>query len=378
MLSPVVQALSGLPEIHSRVVSLCEFRGIATPMQRFAYQGVELVRVLPFRFRSTSMGTQTSSKGSSKRRAFVRQASWHVLLQRPLTQLHARRPDLVILPNDGAFPYNHIVAQLHARRIPYLLLQESIRFALPVASEKPYGSVGAQAIAAWGETSAEYFLSVGVARAAIHLTGNPRFDSILSTDWDSESVRIRNELGLGDNTLLFISNPIDDQGFCTTAEKFSVLRRFVEQIGELLERERLQLVIKLHGRESLASCNAALEGTAHRERVIVTRDAPLYALLHLSRAAIVMASTAGLEALLFGIPLGVLEIPGHGFIFDFVSSGAAMGLHWQSPLRAQVKTLVYSRPTAIATRYIERNLAVRAGSTERVVQLATGMVMQHA
>jgi len=90
----------------------------------------------------------------------------------------------------------------------------------------------------------------------------------------------------------------------------------------------------------------------------------------------VLASTAGLEALLFGLPLAVLEIPGVGFVHDYVSSGAALGLSWQRPLASQVNTLLDndSANHQTATHYIQRNLAFRQGATDHVVSLISTLV----
>jgi len=58
--------------------------------------------------------------------------------------------------------------------------------------------------------------------------------------------------------------------------------------------------------------------------VTVLDSGPIFAAIAASRAAIVLTSTVGLEALTFGLPLGVLEIPGHDFAFDYVQRGAAV------------------------------------------------------
>lgn len=89
-----------------------------------------------------------------------------------------------------------------------------------------------------------------------------------------------------------------------------------------------------------------------------------------------MASTAGLEALLFGFPLGVLEIPRAGFVFDYVSSGVAMGLAWNTPLADQVSDLLESRqrPQQVVETYVARHLAAREGAADQVVKLIRGLV----
>ncbi|NIY17465.1 MAG: hypothetical protein GWM98_22595, partial [Nitrospinaceae bacterium] len=58
-----------------------------------------------------------------------------MLLKRPLKRLFSQKPSLVVLPNDAAFPYDLIVAMLKTAGIPFVLMQEGIRFPLPGSEE---------------------------------------------------------------------------------------------------------------------------------------------------------------------------------------------------------------------------------------------------
>lgn len=378
MFLPVVEALAARPSYRCRIISLCEFRGLRSPVERFQIDGVTFEKVLPFKLRpSPSVGRQMGNADSQGARQLARKMSWHLLLGPRVRAGLKAAPDLAVLPNDAAFPYNHICDLLRVRQIPFLLVQEGIRFPLPgIANEEPYGSGGAAAIAAWGETSAEYFRHVGVRDERIHLTGNPRFDVILGTDWYSEAERIKAQWKIGTNALLFLSNPIDDQGFCTTQEKLELIRRFIVGLMPLFNDPAFHLILKLHGRESVKDVQALVAGLRLADRVTVLGVGPPYPLFVLSRAAVVMTSTAGLEALLFGLPLGVLEIPRVGFVFDYVSSGVAMGLTWDAPLADQVKALLEfrQRRQQVVEAYVVRNLATRNGATDRIVKLIMGLV----
>ena len=73
-------------------------------------------------------------------------------------------------------------------------------------------------------------------------------------------------------------------------------------------------------------------------------DAPIFAAIAAARAAIVLTSTVGLESLVFGKPVGVLEIPGHGFAFEYVAQGAATALHVDR-LGAGVEALLDHTPS---------------------------------
>jgi hypothetical protein len=379
MIQPAVEALAARPRYQCRVVSLCEFRGLVSPVEQFQrIPGVAFMRVVPFQFRpSSSTGAQMGGGGTSRARKVARALSWYALLNYPMRRAMAAKPDLVVLPNDAAFPYNLITRQLRARHIPFVLVQEGIRFPLPsVSGDEVYGRGGATAVAAWGEASADYFRQVGVAGERICLVGNPRFDGICETDWQEQGQRLKQEVELGNRNLLFLSNPIDDQGFCTSAEKMALIGRFFQEIAPLFEDNDLHLIVKLHGRESVDGFQAVVNQLPYVERVKVLNAAPLYPLFTLSQAAIILASTVGLEALLFNLPLGVLEIPGVGFVYDYVSSGAALGLGWNGSMVEQVCRLLTSpvQDRLAAEQFVQRNFATRQGATGRLVDLITGLV----
>jgi hypothetical protein len=330
-------------------------------------------QIVPFQFRpSSSTGAQMGSGGTSRTRKVSRVLSWHALLNYPIRRALAAKPDLVVLPNDAAFPYNLITRQLRERGIPFVLVQEGIRFPLPsVSGDEVYGGGGATAVAAWGEASADYFRQVGVPDARICLVGNPRFDGICETDWQEQGQRLKQELDLDDRNLLFLSNPIDDQGFCTGQEKMALIGRFFQEIASLFEDSDLHLIVKLHGRESVDDFQAVVSQLPYAERVKVLNTAPLYPLFTLSQAAIILASTVGLEALLFNLPLGVLEIPGAGFVYDYVSSGAAVGLGWNGSMAERVGRLLTSpvQDRLAAERFVQRNFATCDSATSRLVEL---------
>jgi hypothetical protein len=307
----------------------------------------------------------------------ARRVSWEALLHWRLRRLFGQGPELAALPNDAAFPYDLIVKMLNGAEIPFVLMQEGIRFPLPGSEEgDAYGLGGAVAIAAWGEGSAAYFRSRGAAAERVVPTGNPRFDDLPRMDFTGEAEDLRKKLDLRDNTLLLMSNPIDDQGFCTTQEKYELVGRFIDDIRPLFDEPDFRLVIKLHPRESVVDFRSLVNGRLSKGQIQVLGGGPLNPLFVLSRAAIVLASTVGLEALMMDVPLGVLEIPGTGFVYDYVERGAAMGLSWKRPMAEQVCELLAGDvcDKQVVKAYIEYSLTTIGEATDRVVDLITGLL----
>ena len=349
--------------VESRVISLCELRGFPTPTETIGAAGASCLRLLPPGVRRSPT---RGAPGGGESRRWARRLAWSLLLAIPIARALRSRPDLAVLPNDAAFPYDRLVGALGARSVPFVLIQEGIRFPLPAASTGPaYGSGGALAVAAWGETSARYFRSVGVADERIRPTGNPRFDDLAKPP--ARSAPVAGE----PRRLLMLTNPIDDQGFCTTAEKLALFRRFIEGLEPLLAAGRLKVQVRPHGRESATAYAREVADLPHAAAVGIEAKGSLYDLLGEADAVVVTASTAGLEALLFDRPLGVLEIPGAGFVYDYVERGAALGLSWRQPMAEQVGQLIEGGSVAATRieRYLADSLATRTDSGDRVTRL---------
>lgn len=303
------------------LVSLAELRGFVTPPG-------ELVAAIPWRVRkSPQAGADFGVDGAGAKGALRKLAQAVALAPLlPRLGLLLRGCAAIAVPNDAAYPYHELVRALAAWRKPVALLQEGIRFPLPNerASARVYGASGVAAVCAWGDGAAEHFRRVAAPATAVRVTGNPRFDALDVAAWRARGQELMQRLHLGDGPLLYLSNPIDDQGFCTTAEKMALFEQFLERSAPELVRRAVPLVVKLHPREDAAAYRAVAAGaplTVH-----VAEDEPLFAWLAVARGAVVLASTVGLEALRFGVPLGVLPLPGHGHVFEYASRGAAVAL----------------------------------------------------
>jgi hypothetical protein len=361
-----------------RLVSLCELRGLPSPADETESGGPVVQRLVTRRFRRSPSQAGGIPTPARKLRVFPQILFWHLYLARLVRRWLDSAPDLVTVPNDAAFPYGYICNQLRSRGIPFVVLQEGIRFTETVFEDSGIvgqGLSGATAIASWGETSAEFFRARGASPESIHLTGTPRFDQLQTTDWSTQAASLSKKLPHGTSTVAMLTNPIDLWGFCSRSAKMELLERFIDGLDELLEARGLRLIFKIHRQESLRDYRALVEGHRHANRMMVLPEAPLYPLLRLSDAAVILASTVGLEALLLGVPLGVLEIPGRGFIHDFVSSGAARGIRWTDSVKTQVTELLTDDPGGNRSleNYLDRTLSARGRATRAVAELIAGL-----
>lgn len=358
------------------VVSLAELRGFSTPPG-------EQVAAIPWQLRkSPQAGADFGVDGVGPKGA-LRKLAQRAALAPLLPRLGwlLRGCQAVLVPNDAAYPYRDLVNALRAWRKPVALLQEGIRFPLPTERARAdgraliYGGSGAAAVCAWGEGSAEHFRRVATGGTRVYVTGNPRFDAIDVARWRQQGLALMQQLHLGDGPFLYMSNPVDDQGFCSPAEKLALFERFVERAGEELVRRAAPLVVKLHPRESAAAFRKAAARLPLP--VYVAEHDPLFAWLAVARGAVVLASTVGLEALRFGVPLGVLPLPGHGHVFEYASGGAAVALRADA-LEAGVAEIFdgAAARAAAGEALVARHLGQPFGAAEQVAsvleQLAAG------
>lgn len=355
-----------------RILSFCEFRGIVTPAESLGNGRIPVVKLSRIRRPRAVKGKGVG--GGGKASSLVKDLAWYLALAANVRRAFSARPDLVILFNDAAYPYDRLCRLLRESKIPFMLIQEGIRYDVSDSAQEGalnQGKGGATAIAAWGESSAEYFRRQGASPETIHLTGNPRFDEIEERDLESKAHRIRKELELGSRTLLFLSNPVEFHGYCSIDQKLELVRDFIFGLEPLFEDEEFRLVFKLHSHEDPDDFRAAADASPHSSRIVIVSDYDLYPLLTLAEGAVIFSTTAGLEAVLFGVPLGVLELPGVGFLHDFVSEGAAVPLRWSEPMADQVGRLLASKGChqPSVERYLDRTLALRRGATEKILDL---------
>lgn len=366
MMKPIIVQLTE-KGYRCRLLSLCEFRGLDTPISMFDIPGVDSIRMVPFQFRSPTTGHRHSQNGTvSNTRSLMRTLSWKLLLYWQFMYRWLRKPDLIVTPNDGAFPYDEIAKLIRSKKIPFLLVQEGIKFRFT-----KYGTGNPTAAALWGEGSIPFFLHQGIPSERIFLTGNPRFDEIWIKNWRAEAEKNHLERYFDKKVLLFLSNPIDDLGVCSGEEKLNLVHSFIEGISLLFEDPNFRLIVKLHRRESVTEFQSLVSKFQFSDRITVMRHEPLYPLFFIADAAVMFASSAGLEALLFNIPLGVLELPEIGFLHDFVEKGAANGIKWENSIADQVSALLseQGKRNEKAAAYRKYVLAVREDSTGHIVEL---------
>lgn len=294
-------------------ISLCEMRRMRTPTDKLNEHGLEFFSQAAISEElKPSTGAKTLGSNQSPLRNLLRSIFWALKIK-PFVARAIKSADRILLMNDTAYPGDKIASLLNQKEIPFYLLQEGIRFPLPGEGKSSYGSNGATKLFTWGDRSAKYFASVIQTKTQVEITGSPRFDSFikeisgLSKDPDSK-------------TLGVFTNPIDDQGFCTKAEKLSLFERFVDKAAPYLKEHGISLGVKCHPREDLSE----YLNLANKHIDVRALDKDIKKAISQVDAGIIMASTVGLELLGAGKPIGQLEIPEYGWVFDYTDSASTL------------------------------------------------------
>jgi hypothetical protein len=308
------------------------------------------------------------------------------------------RPALVVVLNDRNFPPNAYVAEARRSGIPTLLIQESLRkdlFQRPPWIKlfgrwrrkmqygieeglRNFGQGGCDRIAAWGETSRAYFRRVGVPEAKIVITGNPRFDQLAAADFRAEAGRVRSALGLrpADFLVTFLSSPIERMLIVSKTEKEEALRRLLAWVRDLHAQPdwmSLRLAFKLHRSEDPAPLQAILKESGAADRATIA-DQPLYPLVQASQAALMFSTTAGLEAALLRVPVGILGLSKPLDDWNLAGNGVASDVRSPEDLSAFLQRVrgdgeLGGRGAQAAARY----LANFGRAAEAVADLAARM-----
>jgi len=353
MMAPVAAEL-GRRGVRTALVSLAELRGFVTPPASGAR------RVLPFHVRRRHAGSApvpratpgalpaSVAAGSGRARWFAQRLVWHLGLAPRLAWM-LRGARVVVVPNDAVYPYVELLGRLHRSGVRTVLMQEGIRFPQLESYTGPrYGGTVSSAVCAWGEGSREFFAGFSqVPDRRIVVTGAPRLDDLDPASWRAAGDELMASHRLPAAPIAFLSNPIEIQGYGTREAKLDLFARFLAGAAPVVAAAGIPVIVKNHMHEDPRDYAQVAAQSPIGALVRVLDTGSTFAAIACARAVVVFTSTVGLEALMFDKPIGVLEIPGHEFAFEYVQRGAAVGIRIAAVTRG-VEQLLAADPARAA------------------------------
>ena len=373
---PVARRLE--PQIRSVFFSGCELQHAVTRHDVLAGLGIDYVQLLPVAHAR-------------------RDRTWdlyNVWLRRHAREmLRAKGITVLVVPNDRTYPFLAFIRAAKQLRIPVVLLQESLRkdelqtYSWLQRAVRSYhdhvlgigggnrrlGQGGCDHIAAWGPTSQEYFLRAGVPPGRIHLTGNPRLDRIVNTDWRQAAAESAAALGIpaDGSHALFLTSPLVEMGLVEAPGFERLLRDTIAAFGAVRASGAIapssRLLIRPHRLERLDTHRAMIAAAGGADYCMLAETGASYPLMALCRASVIISTTAGLEAALFGSAVGMLRAGKPLDAFQFIENGLATGLDAYDDTRAFFDTSLRApRMTGGANLGVDRYVA-HLGTSGQVV-----------
>lgn len=320
-------ALSLLYECDKRgipceLISFCAFRGFRTPELPSTFKDVKKTVFFNFLSELKSRGAIKASVNrspSNRKSGFVKNVIWKLAI-RVFLRLHTGKFDKVILFNDNAYPFDKIVDDLVYRGVDVSLIQEGIRFDVPIAENstvRMYGSSQVDRIFCWGKHSEIYFAGIKSKRTKIVISGIPHLYQASQNTTEYINKRV---LGV-------FTNPIEQFGYCSEKEKMLVFERFAYRIAPILKDLDIRLFFRAHPNEDLDAYIKVLTASSIDFEI---NEGGIFEAVERVNWGIVWASTVGIELLLKNRPIGQLPLVDGRYVFDYVSSGAAVPIDFDS------------------------------------------------
>lgn len=199
------------------------------------------------------------------------------------------------------------------------------------------------------------------------VTGSQRFDRIIGQEFNKESFNNRYSIPTDSKIIAYITSPTPFNKEMTIA-----------LLEEAKKISKAFVVIKIHQSEKRKFYEDIVKYTG--SDAIILDKADLYDVLNASDVVITYLSTAGLEAMLFGKPLIVLNLTGEKDIVKYAISGAAAGVYERRNIKPVIdemltKGKLYEKIQKIASSFVMKNaFNIDGKATERISEVIRKLI----
>lgn|GEM_PF-3682052 len=282
--------------------------------------------------------------------------------------LAVHKPDAVILANDRSFPVVDLIQLAKNADIPTLLMQESIRKDESFPKKGlMHGQGGCDRIAAWGETSRNYFIRVGVNPMSVAVTGNPRIDNFVIRCCGLSCEKLRERFGIPGNArvILLATNPVHhtEMSLLTKEQYYKSIFTVAETVSK--SSEEIFLLIKPH----------LIERTEHRDlgldqkiksfpRAVYDSSLSLAEAVVMSDAVLIFNSTVAVEAAVMNKEVGVLNLFDVNMGVDFAKEGIAASITSKDSLQ---NFIIGNHKGESCYRQAREKLAAHIGNSAEII-----------
>jgi len=265
--------------------------------------------------------------------------------------INNKKPSLGLISNDFKQPERIAAGYFKLRDIPTLYIPHS---AIPIIDEL-ISKFNIKYYALGGEADIAYYLSKGILKENITITGSPRYENLYSGSINKlDSVidifdRKKYEFSKNKTTILLTTNPIDDK----SNEK--IITSVVNSLKELNLIENL--IIKLHPNENGNLCRKIIQKL--NVTPIIIKNYKILEVINSCDLLISQKSTTLLEAMMIGTPMIVLDYVNKDFTessrYEFLNAKFIPNIKNQELLTHEIKKVTEKKNTneEIRNRYKE-------------------------
>ncbi len=233
---------------------------------------------------------------------------------------------------------------------------------------KPYGTAGCDVICVYGPSTRDALIRRGVPAGSIAVTGQPRYDTLARSPADARP-RDHGQI------VLVTTQPFSRYGLATLEQE---TQTFAAMIDAALTDGGRPVVVKLHPDTDDASRGELTH--RYSQRVDFQQHEPIEALYRRAAALVTLSSTTALEAMLYGVPVVVVDAPGFPSTLPYAESGAVATAGSTAGIGAALREAIegaHGRKEAVK-RFLDEHLAALDGrAAGRVAAAITARIAAH-
>ena len=302
--------------VEFRIISLCAIRGLISPIET----DLKVIKLSVFewflKFRRKSRPVRPKVNPSLRENSVlvkrIRKLIGIILLK--YTKFLINKKEKIILFNDAAYPFEIISNGLINSGRQVYLIQEGIRYPLPVEEDRGsfYGGSRVDKIFIWGDVFLDYFKSVKNDTTDIVVSGSPRHWSIRDSYISESSQKL---IGI-------FTNSIDHQGFVTEKQKLALYGQLFKACSTLKD---YKFYVRLHPGEDEKSIKELFRD--YKNIWFFEAGASLEECLSEVSKGIVFTSTVGIELALRRKPVGFVWFSPKFQLFDEIEGFRRLDLN---------------------------------------------------
>ena len=307
--------------------------------------------------------------------------------EEPRAILEMEQPDILVVPQDTIEPFAVLLMQNAKKKgIPVLVIQNAFFFKEPhgrgrnrsisqnlktlfyyasrgitfvrqrytqrhmfqmaimlirrIVHNRPnlWGQFDYTKIAVIGDYMEEVLISEGTEPSKIVVTGEPRWDELISLDIDTNKVFEELNLDNSKGLVLLTTQPFVEAGLWSKKDRVLWLSSIVRAVNSIPE---LQLLVKLHPTDRKEAYEEILKEENLDKNIRMYQDFDIFKLLKACDVLLTHICTTALEAMMVDKPVIIVDYKDDPSRTPFVSSSAAIGVHRLEELAPTIERVLH-------------------------------------